>query len=336
MQLFISVFFIIYLKVKFVRPTVQSLWLTIFFYIKLVTDLYGILNYTSWISTIITRPVLSIFRISMGSLELGMAISLILFIWSTAGRKLKLKQGLPYFIPAAVLFPISWSLQFYFQSDLLLVFDVVRLLWIGTIIYLLFGYINERNLRVLAYAILTWNLMWLAEVVLHQQLNIIAEPTSWVIFIMAEFVLTLGLVFCLIQVITNPRVLKFEQQENSMPESLKDFIKVNLKKALQEEKIYRNSDLTVLKMAKQINVPVNDLTLYLNRILNKNFNQFIADYRIEECKILLTDPSSQGLNIEQIMLSVGFNSKSVFNTAFKNSTGKTPSEFRKSMIETKI
>ncbi|WP_462249671.1 helix-turn-helix domain-containing protein [Ekhidna sp.] len=335
-QLFISVFFIIYLKVKFGRPTVQLLWLTVFFYIKTATDLYGILNYTSWISAILTQPVLGFYRTAMGTFELAMLTSFTLFVLATKGINPNLRQIFPYFTVAVLLFPINWLLQFYFDSDLLVVFEIVKIIWIVTMIHLTINVINEKQLRILAYSILLWNLIWLTEVVLHQHLHLISEPTSWVMFVIGELVLTAGLVSYLIQIIANPRLLRFELPDYILPESLRKLIKKSLDRVLHEKKVYRDPDLTVGTLAKQLNVPTTDLTLYLNRILKKNFNQFITEYRIEESKLLLADPASQGLAIEQIMFSVGFKSKSVFNTAFKNESGKTPSEFRKLASKTRL
>lgn len=43
---------------------------------------------------------------------------------------------------------------------------------------------------------------------------------------------------------------------------------------------------------------------------------------------LLTSPTDEKETIQQVMYSVGFNSKSAFNNAFKKKTGVTPSVFK--------
>jgi len=83
------------------------------------------------------------------------------------------------------------------------------------------------------------------------------------------------------------------------------------------------------KLAERVGVAAPDLTRYLNRILGKNFNQLLTDYRLEESMRLLSDPAYDHYTIEAIMYESGFRSKSVFNTAFKEQEGVTPSVFRK-------
>ncbi|MCP4147722.1 MAG: helix-turn-helix domain-containing protein [bacterium] len=70
-----------------------------------------------------------------------------------------------------------------------------------------------------------------------------------------------------------------------------------------------------------------------NRAFKKHTRQtpsdFINRYRIEQAVKKLTDPEEQKKNIQQIANEVGFSSQSAFNRAFKNITGKTPSQFKK-------
>ena len=57
----------------------------------------------------------------------------------------------------------------------------------------------------------------------------------------------------------------------------------------------------------------------------------LASYRIDEAKRILSGDKKDKITIEEISEMVGYNSKTAFNNAFKKLSGKTPSEFRKSV-----
>lgn len=100
-----------------------------------------------------------------------------------------------------------------------------------------------------------------------------------------------------------------------------------IKVALEEEKIFKNPNLTLPILAKKINTRPQLLSQLLNNNLNKSFSQFINEYRIEEAKHLLE--SNSNLKIEIIAETCGFNSNSTFYTAFKKITNTTPAKYTK-------
>lgn len=99
---------------------------------------------------------------------------------------------------------------------------------------------------------------------------------------------------------------------------------------MQDEKPFRDGELTVQKLADQLSIPSNYLSQTINERMGKTFSDFINSYRVEEAKERLLDPSFEHLSILGIAVDVGFNSKSSFNAVFKKHTDMTPSEFRKS------
>ncbi|HSA33136.1 MAG TPA: two-component regulator propeller domain-containing protein [bacterium] len=99
---------------------------------------------------------------------------------------------------------------------------------------------------------------------------------------------------------------------------------------LDKEKPYKDPDITLARLADRIGLTPHMLSQLLNDRLNKNFNHFINDYRIDEVKKLLDTPSNRD-KLLAIAYDAGFRSKTTFNTMFKRSTGKTPSEYRRSL-----
>lgn len=91
---------------------------------------------------------------------------------------------------------------------------------------------------------------------------------------------------------------------------------------------YLDPEFTIKAMADQLDMEVRELSLVLNTSFQQNFYDFLNHYRIEKAKDLLKDPGNKKLTILEVLYSVGFNSKSSFNTSFKKLSGLTPTQYR--------
>ena len=98
---------------------------------------------------------------------------------------------------------------------------------------------------------------------------------------------------------------------------------------LEKEKLFTEPELTLQELADQIKFPPYQVSQSLNECLGKSFYDLVNGYRLEEAKRLLLDPSKSNLTILSIGFEAGFNSKTTFNTVFKQKTGLTPTAFRK-------
>jgi adenylate cyclase len=98
---------------------------------------------------------------------------------------------------------------------------------------------------------------------------------------------------------------------------------------LSEHKPFLNPDLSLRKLADQIEIHPNHLSWLLNNNFGKNYNEFINAYKIKAFILNAKDPNNAHLTIEGMAYESGFNSKTVFNTYFKKETGLTPKQFLK-------
>jgi ligand-binding sensor domain-containing protein/AraC-like DNA-binding protein len=103
--------------------------------------------------------------------------------------------------------------------------------------------------------------------------------------------------------------------------------------ALEKRKMYREENLTLDRFSKELSIPRHYISQVVNEKLNKNFNDLINSYRINEAKEKLKHSVKSKASILEIAYEVGFNSKSAFNRAFKKHTGLTPSQFRNQLRE---
>lgn len=102
---------------------------------------------------------------------------------------------------------------------------------------------------------------------------------------------------------------------------------------MRQEKPYTDPELTLAKLANQLSMPPKQLSQIINEELDQNFKNFLNQYRVEEAQKKLLDPKEKDFVVLKIAYEVGFNSKSVFNAAFKSFTGMSPSEYRKKFSE---
>lgn len=108
-------------------------------------------------------------------------------------------------------------------------------------------------------------------------------------------------------------------------------IAVRLGRVVDETEILFDPLLSMPKLANTIGATPNQLSHVLNQHLGKSFFDFVNEVRTREASRLLIEEPDR--TILDIATSVGFNSKSTFNLAFKKITGRTPSVYRSEFLE---
>ena len=120
-------------------------------------------------------------------------------------------------------------------------------------------------------------------------------------------------------------------RKSSLTEEGKQKILSNILIEFETRQYFTESLASLSDLAKKIGESPHHVSQTLNEKMNKSFFEVLATYRVEKAKKILAEDTDIKLTIEEISEMVGYNSKTAFNNAFKKLTGKTPSEFRKSV-----
>lgn len=97
------------------------------------------------------------------------------------------------------------------------------------------------------------------------------------------------------------------------------------------EKPFLDPEVSLKDLSERLSVSSKNLSQVINQSFDKSFFDFVNSYRIKEAQHIFKEAQDDKMTVLEVMFDVGFNSKSSFNTAFKKETGKTPTEFRKTM-----
>lgn len=105
-------------------------------------------------------------------------------------------------------------------------------------------------------------------------------------------------------------------------------IQAGLQQAMEGDKLYLESDLTLAQLAQALAVSPHQLSQFLSQHLGLSFYDYVNGLRIEAVKATLARPQSARRSLLDIALECGFGSKSTFNAVFKKSTGVSPTTYR--------
>lgn len=180
------------------------------------------------------------------------------------------------------------------------------------------------------YTLIFLSIVWLALITANFEFFSMGVATVtynplWIIF-------SLIIYWAIIEVMLNPKhffVQTFHIGSNGYSIEKMEIDKSTLLKTMENEEPYLDPSLNLDKLAIQTEMNPKYLSLLLNSTLNKNFYEFVNEYRIEKVKELLVSPNLKHLTIAAIANEAGFNSKSSFNSIFKKYTNLTPKEFLK-------
>jgi AraC-like DNA-binding protein len=105
---------------------------------------------------------------------------------------------------------------------------------------------------------------------------------------------------------------------------------------MEKEKPYRQPNITIQELADTMQISKHHLSQVINERLEKNFYDFINQYRVAEAQLLLVNPKYRHLTNLAVAEEAGFNSKATFNAVFKKQTGQTPSEYVKNHAQARL
>lgn len=115
---------------------------------------------------------------------------------------------------------------------------------------------------------------------------------------------------------------------NSEEKKKLEKIAETLEQSMQEKKLFKNQDLSLNSLARQLDIKPYLISRCLNEIFNKRFNDYINGYRVKEVQELINDPKNSKYTLLSLAMEAGFNSKSSFNRAITKQLGILPSELK--------
>ena len=118
---------------------------------------------------------------------------------------------------------------------------------------------------------------------------------------------------------------KYESKKIEKNEA--DELIAKLNEAVLSKEFYKNTNVKLNDIAKELLITPHKLSQLLNDNLGKSFAVFINECRVHEAKRLLKNNSQ--FTLEAIGFEAGFSSKSTFYATFKKVTNQTPSEYKK-------
>ncbi|MFD2561575.1 helix-turn-helix domain-containing protein [Aquimarina rubra] len=134
-----------------------------------------------------------------------------------------------------------------------------------------------------------------------------------------------------IRILTNTEKSdSFKYSSSSLTSELSVELKDKLIVLMNQEKIYRDNDITLQKLADRLNTNRHNTSQIINEHFGLNFFDLINSYRINEAMSILKKDKSKGVNIIDVAYEVGFNNKVTFNKSFKKYNHITPSEYLRS------
>lgn len=95
---------------------------------------------------------------------------------------------------------------------------------------------------------------------------------------------------------------------------------------------YMQKDFNIKKVSDALQIPKHHICYLFREILNKSFVDYRTELRVQHVKNAIHHGQHKFLTFEAIGEEAGFNSRSVFFTAFKKHTGKSPGHYAQERI----
>lgn len=289
---------------------------------------------------------------------------LYLYVLSVTGRKLGTKTWILHSVPVFIVFLIMSELLIKSPWDRLIIYQnggneykllstILKYLmifsgalYVGLSLFAMRKYRKELsdqysnteklNMNWLYYLIIGMALIWVA-VMIRNDILIFSIVVLFILVAAYFGISRVGILNLAAEsedieekeVIDNPsEIIKY--QKTSPGDDAIQEIYEKLMNKMEQEKLYKDPELSLNHVAQLLNVHSNLLSQTINTVEQKNFYDYINRQRIEEFKRIACLPENQKFTILSLAFESGFNSKTSFNRNFKKYMNCSPREFLRS------
>ena len=160
-----------------------------------------------------------------------------------------------------------------------------------------------------------------------------SNATGQAVIVYSIALLTLGMLVVALRfdfISLSNVIRKVTEPSAELAGSSHSFDKASFDDLFKKGQLYREAGLTIATLAKTLNLPEYRLRAFIHKQLGfRNFNAMLHHYRVEDASSLLIDNENSAIPVLTIALTVGYQSITPFNNAFRKIRGVTPSEYRK-------
>ncbi|MEZ4874976.1 MAG: AraC family transcriptional regulator [Flavobacteriaceae bacterium] len=177
--------------------------------------------------------------------------------------------------------------------------------------------------------LLAWTCSEVNSVLFQNSLPYVSYDSIWVaipvfIYVIGYFSLKQPELFSIVE-----EKQKDLQKKERIPETEALLLQKKLDSLMHNEKVFLQNDLTLADVADRLQTSTNNLSWLLNQVYKTTFYDFINAHRVQEFIKKVENQEHLKHTILALSMDVGFNSKSTFNKAFKETMRDTPSNYIK-------
>jgi len=251
-------------------------------------------------------------------------------------------RDLYHFLPAILSIPFTAFTQHVIAAGSL------SLVIYGLVSYRLLSKYRRASNEMSSAALdmrLNWlrNMIWVFAVLglvdtirlnLQPELNYLVLNTWYLVHQLCVLTLYACLIwFALRQPLLFDGLANFDESNTLQKErGLNDVLFAQINHELVASELFKQQRLSLIDVANHFKVGVKDISSAVNTGSGLNFCEYVNSLRVDDVKQKIDDNLDGKLTLLEIAFDSGFNSKSSFNSCFKNSTGLTPSQYHRQRL----
>jgi AraC-like DNA-binding protein len=215
----------------------------------------------------------------------------------------------------------------------LFAFGVGYSFWLGRLVYGLRGQRKQFRFEILYFAVM----VVLAVIVLGLGFTLLFIDHAYFYYFYNNAI-GLGLAIMLVALVANPDLIgdlseaaRVRYGASTLRDVDVDACLAKLDELMTRGKAYQDESLSLTSLATAVGVSGHQLSELINTRLGVGFSRYVRECRVKAAKALLI--SAPARSILSIGMDIGFRSQSAFYAAFKEVTGQSPGDYRRTQSE---